>query len=105
MVKMYAPKGVDQVSVEGQNFKVDRDGYVTVPDHFQTALKHAGFKLGPTVIEVTDATAAAIKSTANAVAKTAKNGAAADQGGAGKVTDATAAAPAAKEAEAATAGK
>jgi hypothetical protein len=64
MVRMLAPDGITQVSVEQQNFKVAKDGFVTVPEPFIARLKDIGFKLGPFVATVSEATAQAIKNTA-----------------------------------------
>lgn len=66
--RMQAPKGISQVTVEQQNFKVNKDGFVTVPDPFVGKLKDIGFKVGPFVVEVSAETAAAIKATAAAAA-------------------------------------
>lgn len=45
MARMLAPQGVTQVTVQQQNYKVDRDGGVTVPDHFVKQLQDIGFTL------------------------------------------------------------
>lgn len=63
MIKMYAPKDVTQVTVQTQNFKVSKDGTVTVPEAFEVELRAIGFKSGGS-ITVSDETAAAIKNTA-----------------------------------------
>lgn len=64
MVKMYAPKGITQVTVEQQNFKVDKDNSVTVPDNFVPKLRDIGFKVGPLTATVSTSTAAALKGAA-----------------------------------------
>ena len=64
MAKLLAPQGVDQVTVETQNFQVDSDHKVEVPDIFIPKLLDIGFKQGPFKIEVSEETAEAIKNTA-----------------------------------------
>lgn len=66
MVRMLAPEGVTQVSVEQQNFQVDKEGFVTVPEPFIPKLRDIGFKTGPFVAEVSAETADAIKAAAAA---------------------------------------
>jgi len=46
-VKLQAPKGTTQVSVEQQIFNVDADGTVTVPFPFVERLKGHGFVPAP----------------------------------------------------------
>jgi hypothetical protein len=62
MVKMLAPKDVDQVSVEQQNFKKNKDGIVTVPDNFVPRLEAIGFRITG-AITVSEEMGQAIKST------------------------------------------
>lgn len=67
MIKMYAPKDVEQVTVQTQNFKVSKDRTVTVPEAFENELRAIGFKSGGAITVSAD-TAAAIKNTAKGAA-------------------------------------
>lgn len=61
MVKMKAPAGVTQVSVEQQIFKTDKSGNVTIPEVFIDRLTDIGFKPSWESITVTQSTADALK--------------------------------------------